>query len=98
MEKITETKSNYSPKIGTRVREYFDGGRIALRVETTEQERQYYVRITVRDTRCGIWSEEQTRIFERFYRTAHTHEQAEGPGIGLMLAKHYVRLHSGENR
>ncbi|MFR1289881.1 MAG: sensor histidine kinase [Alistipes finegoldii] len=31
-----------------------DGGRIALRVETTEQEGQYYVRITVRDTGCGI--------------------------------------------
>ena len=74
-----------------------DGGRIALRVETTEQEGQYYVRITVRDTGCGIRSEEQTRIFERFYQTGNIpHEQAEGSGIGLMLTKDYVRLHGGE--
>jgi len=53
-----------------------DGGRIALRIETMEQEGQYYVRITVRDTGCGIRSEEQTRIFERFYQTGNIpHEQ-----------------------
>lgn len=74
-----------------------DGGRIALRIETMEQEGQYYVRITVRDTGCGIRSEEQTRIFERFYQTGNIpHEQAEGSGIGLMLTKDYVRLHGGE--
>ena len=74
-----------------------DGGRIALRIETMEQEGQYYVRITVRDTGCGIRSEEQTRIFERFYQTGNIpHEQAEGSGIGLMLTKDYVSLHGGE--
>ena len=76
-----------------------DGGRIALRIETMEQEGQYYVRITVRDTGCGIRSEEQTRIFERFYQTGNIpHEQAEGSGIGLMLTKDYVRLTAAKSK
>ncbi len=55
------------------------------------------VELRVSDTGCGICAEDQTKIFQRFYRAKNTRSRThEGTGIGLSLVQELVRLHGGE--
>lgn len=52
--------------------------------------------IKVIDRGIGIADEDQTRIFEKFYRVRSTHsERVPGTGLGLTLATHIVKAHGG---
>ena len=51
--------------------------------------------VRVRDTGVGIPLEEQSRLFERFYKSDKA-RRSEGTGLGLAIAKHIVQLHGGE--
>ena len=52
------------------------------------------VKVSVQDTGIGIPPEEQSRIFERFYRVEKSRSQARGgTGIGLALVKHILQAH-----
>jgi signal transduction histidine kinase/AraC-like DNA-binding protein/AmiR/NasT family two-component response regulator len=73
-----------------------DGGYIDMSIDEVFDGANE-VRITVKDTGCGIDSEECRHIFDRFYQTDNIpQEQSEGSGIGLTLTKDYVNLHGGE--
>ena len=52
-------------------------------------------RLEVRDSGPGIASEEQERVFDRFYRADPARERS-GTGLGLPLVRSIVRLHGGE--
>jgi two-component system, OmpR family, sensor histidine kinase KdpD len=54
------------------------------------------VTVDVTDYGVGIPDEEQSRIFERFYRSASVKGQIPGSGLGLSIAHGIVRAHSGE--
>ena len=55
------------------------------------------VRLFVSDDGPGIAPEQQTRLFERFYRGAAGDRQAVGgTGLGLSIARSVVELHGGE--
>jgi PAS domain S-box-containing protein len=51
--------------------------------------------IRVEDTGLGIPSEEQGRVFEKFYRATNTVGGAEGSGLGLAIVKSIVDSHQG---
>ena len=52
--------------------------------------------LTVTDTGIGIAPGEQSRVFDRFYRSPHSSHG--GAGIGLALVADLVRAHGGEIR
>jgi two-component system phosphate regulon sensor histidine kinase PhoR len=67
-------------------------GRVTLRSRLADQE----VEFEVEDTGVGLSEEDQTRVFERFYRVAKDRDMAPGTGLGLPLVKHIVEdVHGG---
>ena len=54
------------------------------------------VTVTVTDQGKGIPAQEQTRIFERLYRSPSVQNQIPGSGLGLSIAQNIVRAHHGE--
>jgi len=54
------------------------------------------VTVTVTDQGKGIPAPEQTRIFERLYRSPSVHNQIPGSGLGLSIAQNIVKAHHGE--
>ena len=53
--------------------------------------------VTVRDTGIGIPQNEQSRVFERFYRVDKSHSKlVGGTGLGLAIVKHGAAYHDAE--
>jgi len=54
------------------------------------------VSIRVRDRGVGISDDDQTRLFEKFYRgSGEISRRVKGVGLGLSLVKHIVSAHGG---
>jgi len=53
--------------------------------------------IEIEDSGAGISSEDQTKIFDKFYRASNGNvHNTKGTGLGLTLVKHIVDAHKGE--
>ena len=53
--------------------------------------------VTVEDTGIGIPLEDQSRVFERFYRVDKSHsKEIGGTGLGLSIVKHGASLHGAQ--
>jgi two-component system, OmpR family, phosphate regulon sensor histidine kinase PhoR len=74
---------------------YSPADRIHLTV-TLRQEGQEAL-LSVADEGYGIPAEEQTLVFDRFYRgrSASDHQQTKGVGLGLSIVKHILDAHRG---
>ncbi|RMH76106.1 MAG: two-component sensor histidine kinase [Cyanobacteria bacterium J007] len=66
------------------------------KVEVVLRSRDRAALILVKDTGIGISLEEQTRIFDRFYRVGSDRSrETGGTGLGLAIAEGIARLHHG---
>lgn len=64
---------------------------VALRQSETQAE------IVITDSGVGIALEDQSRIFERFYRVDPSRSrETGGTGLGLAIVKHIALIHGGE--
>ena len=69
-----------------------EGGSVTVTVEDGAENAS----VTVADTGIGIPQDQQSRVFERFYRVDKSHSKASGgTGLGLSIVKHAVQLHHG---
>ena len=72
------------------------GGAITLRTEMAETGGRRWVTVSVADTGPGISKEEQTHLFERFYRGEAGHaSDIPGTGLGLAICKEIIDRHDG---
>lgn len=72
------------------------GGQITLGTGLSHADNRHWVTITITDTGPGISAEEQTHIFERFFRGALA-EQGHilGTGLGLCISQQIAQAHHG---
>jgi signal transduction histidine kinase len=70
-------------------------GKIHVRATLEQDGDRRMVQIAVADTGFGISKENQKRMFEKFFRIKETSGQATGTGLGLVITKHIVEVHSG---
>lgn len=69
-----------------------DGGRVTLEVGNREDG----VELVVSDTGVGIPAAEQSRLFERFFRSSlSVAAETQGTGLGLALTRTIVEMHHG---
>lgn len=70
-----------------------EGGHLNMRLDKVGK----MTRFIVEDNGCGIPDDQQTRLFQPFYR-AQTLEttHVEGSGLGLHLVKNIIERHSGQ--
>lgn len=66
-------------------------GRIRVALQLQNQQ----VKLAIEDTGIGIATQDLPRIFQRFYRCDPSRSQ-QGIGLGLSLARAFVRAHGGE--
>ncbi len=66
------------------------GGKLYLRAWREKNT----VYVCLKDTGIGIPEDEQSRLFERFYKSDKA-RRSEGTGLGLAIAQNIVRLHGG---
>jgi signal transduction histidine kinase len=83
MTNLVDNALNYTP----------EGGEIEIAATTRDD----YVYVSISDTGIGISSENQERIFERFFRAeAEEVQQLPGTGLGLSIVHSLVEMHGGE--
>lgn len=78
---------NYTPR----------GGEVTVNTHSQKRKGKQWVGISVSDTGPGISQDEQSQVFERFYRgKAALSSGVPGAGLGLSIAKEIVERHRGE--
>lgn len=64
-------------------------------VEISLEKTTSGVQISIKDTGVGIPKEDQKKIFNRFYKSAHSKQMSKGSGLGLALVQSLVHKLSG---
>jgi signal transduction histidine kinase len=79
---LVDNAFNYTPANGT------------IRINIHEQNDE--LQVDVQDNGVGVAPEDQTRIFERFFRGEHPLVLATpGTGLGLPIVRQLVEMHKG---
>ncbi len=75
--------------IGNAIKQTPDGGRIQISLRSDDER----ITVDVLDNGPGIPVDEQSRIFDRFYRGNRA--KGEGSGLGLAIAQEIASIHGG---
>lgn len=74
-----------------------DYGHISVSLRTKREKEQTLFEIVISDSGIGISNHDKEHIFELFYKgSSQSFEQVHGTGVGLVLVKDYVHMHSGK--
>jgi two-component system sensor histidine kinase KdpD len=65
-------------------------------IELSVRKRDGVITIDVTDHGPGIPPQEQSRVFERMYRSPSVEKKIPGSGLGLSIAKSIARAHGGD--
>nr|AAB68819.1 ethylene receptor [Rumex palustris]CAA69646.1 ethylene response sensor protein [Rumex palustris] len=57
---------------------------------------QFYLRVQVKDTGCGINPQEIPHIFDKFYQSQNCRRNSTDSGLGLAICKRFVNLMGGQ--
>ncbi|HLV31755.1 MAG TPA: ATP-binding protein [Chitinispirillaceae bacterium] len=70
-----------------------ENGKVSISVDDKDK----FLQVNVSDTGPGINSEDQGKIFEKFYRTKGAKKsRKKGSGLGLTIAKNIIEAHGGK--
>lgn len=85
VQSILENALRYTPK----------KGRVTVQVLYNAKE----VQVSIEDTGIGIPKEQESRIFDKFFRATNAKEmEVNGSGLGLYLASNIMKAHGGKIR
>ena len=65
--------------------------RVEMKITTEDKN----VRFSVRDFGIGIAEDQQSKVFEKFYRVDETSMRFQGLGIGLYISSEIIKRHGG---
>lgn len=82
LENILSNAVKFSPK----------GGEILIRAQVTDDS----LKIAIRDQGIGMTTEQQSHLFEKFYRADASNTAAGGTGLGLSISRSIVEQHGGK--
>jgi signal transduction histidine kinase len=93
----------FSQLINNAIKYTPDGGLIEISGEAHAESSGLYIEVVVEDNGIGIDSDDQHKIFDKFYRTGDlmkhstgkTKFKGAGPGLGLSLVRGIVNAHGG---
>jgi PAS domain S-box-containing protein len=78
--------------INNAVKYTFGGGDIKVSLAKHEK----YIEVEVRDTGIGIPLSQQSKVFNKFFRSSNVMKMdTEGTGLGLYIAKNIIEAHDG---
>ncbi len=77
--------------IGNAIKYVPEAGRVFIGIYQESQQ----IILEVKDSGPGIPPNEQSRIFEKFYRASNVPDSAIGSGLGLAIVKSIVESHQG---
>jgi signal transduction histidine kinase len=69
-----------------------EGGKVTLEAHRDAD----VVRISVVDSGIGIATDDQEKVFDKFWRSEKAQSHHRSSGLGLSLVKSFVELHGGE--
>jgi signal transduction histidine kinase len=73
-----------------------DGGKVTVDVKNEKMNGVEHQVCWVTDEGLGVEKQDLPKIFEKFFRSQSAiHKIADGTGLGMYIAKHYVEAHQG---
>jgi len=74
-----------------------ENGNVSVSIQEANLNGTPALSCTIKDTGIGIASENQTKIFDKFFRAENAVKTVgDGAGLGLYLAKHFIDIHGGK--